>query len=84
MAEGYDITLKKEVLIEVAADVYAQCYRYEQDHGLTDEKHPVSVMRRTIAQTQHGIVTLKTDEELERARGQFDFARACLKALEGT
>jgi len=86
MANVYDITLKKEVLFEVGADVYAQLRNYERKHGYPENTtdNPVFAIKKEVVQAQYNILSLQTLEELDRIRGQFDSARSCLQELERT
>jgi hypothetical protein len=86
MSDVYDITLKKEVLIEVGADVYAQLRNYERNNCYPENtvNNPLFAMKKAIMQAQHNILALQTPEDLDRIRGQFDFVRNCLRELERT
>lgn len=80
----YEITLKKEVLLEVWGGIYAKLSHYEDRIGSceTNENRLLFAMKKTIVAAQYSILSVKTHEELDRIRGQFDFVRTCLQYLK--
>lgn len=78
----FDMTL--EVLRENGADLYAALVRYRDAHAIPDDsRREVMVLEEQVFADTERLLTVKDQKELERIRGGFDFARACLKRLNG-
>lgn len=68
-----------EVLRETGANLWSDFTRYRDHHNIPDgDAGLVSVMEKHVVDAYHKLLSVKTAEELERIRGIFDLARACL------
>ncbi len=73
----YFITLEKEVMSEVAAEIYATITRYTIAKNIQDdEKHPLNILGHMIFQIKENLIGKEyTMEELKLIQAKFEFAR---------
>lgn len=73
----YFITLEKEVMSEVAAEIYATITRYTIAKNIQDdEKHPLNILGHMIFQIKENLIGKEyTMEELKLIQSKFEFAR---------
>lgn len=73
----YFITLEKEVMSEVAAEIYATITRYMIAKNIQDdEKHPLNILGHMIFQIKENLIGKEyTMEELKLIQAKFEFAR---------
>lgn len=73
----YFITLEKEVMSEVAAEIYATITRYMIAKNIQDdEKHPLNILGHMIFKIKENLIGKEyTMEELKLIQAKFEFAR---------
>ncbi len=73
----YFITLEKEVMSEVAAEIYATITRYMITKNIQDdEKHPLNILAHMVFQIKENLIGKEyTMEELKLIQAKFEFAR---------
>lgn len=73
----YFITLEKEVMSEVAAEIYATITRYTIAKNIQDdEKHPLNILGHMVFQIKENLIGKEyTMEELKLIQAKFEFAR---------
>ena len=73
----YFITLEKEVMSEVAAEIYATITRYTIAKNIQDdEKDPLNILGHMIFQIKENLIGKEyTMEELKLIQAKFEFAR---------
>ena len=71
---GYELTLRKEVLLEKAAGILGDLFRYEQENHIEDDTHPVSIMFSLVWNVKEDIVSTASNAELDRIDGKLDMA----------
>lgn len=81
--EQYQLTLRQEVLVEAAAEVYAGFCNYAKSKLITDDHYPTVLMEQQLFQLKNKILKMNTMVELERVLGQLEFAREHLRLLKG-
>lgn len=74
MSPAYEMTLRKEVLLEKGAAVLADLFQYKQNNSIKDDLHPVSIMFTLVYNAKEDILGAKTDADLDRIDGKFEMA----------
>ena len=74
MSPVYEMTLRKEVLLEKGAAVLADLFHYKQSNNIKDDFHPVSIMFTLVYNAKEDILGAKTDADLDRIDGKFEMA----------
>ena len=74
MSPDYEMTLRKEVLLEKGAAVLAELLRYKQSNHIEDDFHPVSIIFALVWNAKEEILAAKNDADLDRIDGKFDMA----------
>lgn len=79
MNPAYEMTLRKEVLLEKGAAVLADLFQYKQNNSIKDDLHPVSIMFTLVYNAKEDIVGAKTDADLDHIDGKFEMAKEFLR-----
>lgn len=85
--ERYEISVEKELLLELGAEAIATCFRYfrEKNIDYKNEKEPLVILYNKISEIKHNLLTEKFDtmEKLNQARGMFKLVIEYIESLEG-
>lgn len=73
----YFITLEKEVMSEVAAEIYGTITRYMIAKNIQDDdKHPLNILAHMVFQIKENLIGKEyTIDELKLIQAKFEFAR---------
>lgn len=73
----YFITLEKEVMSEVAAEIYGTITRYMIAKNIQDDdKHPLNILAHMVFQIKENLIGKEyTMDELKLIQAKFEFAR---------
>lgn|GEM_PF-3179318 len=85
MSENYHFTLKQEVLKEWAAGILGQVRRYNRSQDISDESHPLTILRQQIARIQNKeIFQAKSMEQLNAIEGELEGLKKYFEAIVAT
>lgn len=77
------LRVKAEALHETAMNLWHDFTRYRDQHGIADEeKELITLMENKVFDCSQKAIYVKTQEDLDRLRGELDFAQSCLHGLK--
>lgn len=79
----YDLSFKKEVLIEKAVDVIGDIMRYmiHNEIDANDNSNPVVALFLLTYKVKENILTATNEEELKKIEGKIEFAKEYFQKL---